>query len=91
MPRATPKTLQQFAVMAGYMKQVDVLRACEARGFPLPQTTLSSMYRGNLEYPKARESLLRLFWPEEWARTPEIVERRLARLITSSAAVSNGR
>lgn len=84
--RATPKTLPQFAVLAGFVKQVDVLRACEARGFPLPQSTLSSMYRGNPEYPKARESLMRLFWPEEWKKNPDAVERRLIRLIRNAAA-----
>lgn len=82
--RATPKTLQQYAVLAGYPKQVDVIRACEARGFPLPQSTLSSMYRGNEEYPKARESLMRLFWPDDWKKDPEAVERKLLRLIRNA-------
>lgn len=56
---------------------------------PLPQTTLSSLYRGNEEYPKARESLMRLFWPKEWANDPEMVERRLCRLIRNSAAATS--
>jgi len=80
----TPKTLQQYAVLAGYPKQVDVLETCEARGFPIPQSVLSSMYRGNLEYPKARQALMRLFWGEELRTAPERVERRLLKLIQAT-------
>lgn len=81
-------TLQQHAVLAGFSKQRDIVAALEARGIPrVPQSVISQMFRGNVAYPKAREALVRLFWPEEWAEggaPRQKVEQLLVQLIRNS-------
>lgn len=81
-------TLQQHAVLAGFPKQRDVQRALAARGFNVPQSVLSSMYRGAHAYPRAREALVRLFWPEAWAAKGKELERaeELLRVMISNSA-----
>lgn len=52
--------LTAAAAMAGYRRQVHVLRALEARGTPVPQPVLSGMFRGTRAYPKAHTALSEL-------------------------------
>lgn len=77
-------SLRQYAVLKGYNRQVDVVRACEARGFPVPQPVVSAMYRGAQAYPKAQDAIARLFWPAQWTKNPEGARKRVLRLIKNS-------
>lgn len=49
--------LPTFVTLRGYRRQVDLLRALQAAGTPVPQPVLSRMYRGEVVYPRARSRL----------------------------------
>lgn len=70
-------SLPVYAVLRGFRKQVDLLETCEG----VPQSVLSSMYRGNRAYPRARAIVSESLWP---TLGDDERERRILSLIDNS-------
>lgn len=69
-------TLRQAMVLRGFNRPVDVVRAAEAAGTPVPQPAFSAMLGGSTSYPKARAAV---------AAVLGCSEDRLLEWITNSA------